>query len=519
MTAILSDETTRDTTARPHYRMFIGGEWVDATEHYDIVDPATEEVVATAAKGGVEHVDLAVAAAKRAFESGEWRTTPPARRADVLDEVVAIIGGRVDELTRLGTVENGAPLRLSAALSVGFPLTHIQYFADLLRKYEWQRPGPVAGQVLHASFTRREPLGVCAAIVPWNFPLVLAVWKAVPAIAAGNSVVIKVDEKTPIGTLEIAKILGEAGLPDGVLNVVTGDGPTVGAHLVAHPDVRKVSFTGSTATGREVMRLASGTIKRLTLELGGKGPNIVLDDADLDVAVDGSLYAFLLHAGQSCESGTRLLLPDSLHDEFVQRLVARARTLRVGDPLDPATDIGPVMSAVQRDRILGYIERGRQEGASVVLGGGSPSGPEYAKGFWVEPTLFTGVTNDMCIAREEIFGPVLSILRYGSVDEAVAIANDTEYGLSAGVWSRDVGRALEVAERLEAGSVWINDWHNLSQYMPFGGYKQSGSGRELGPDALDAYTEEKAITIDLSGSLDRRAYGLVLGTSPEVAEG
>ncbi len=512
MTATLTQEKPESGTEVPHYRMFIGGEWVDSAQHYDVVSPATEELVATAAKGGIEHADAAVAAAKRSFEEGRWRTTPPAQRAAVLDRVVANLASRIDELTELGTIENGAPLRLSQALTVGFPLMHIQHFADLARKYDWERPGPVTGQVLHTGFVRREPIGVCVGIVPWNFPLVIAVWKAIPALAAGNSVVLKTDEKTPIGALELAKILRQAGLPDGAYNVVTGDGETVGAHLVAHPDVRKVSFTGSTAVGRSVMRAGSDTIKRVTLELGGKGPSIVLDDADLETAVDGSIYGFLLHAGQACESGTRLLVPNDLHDIFIERLIARLGTLKIGNPLDPGTDIGPVMSAQQRDRILGYVERGKAEGATLVHGGGVPAGPAYEKGFWVEPTVFTGVTNDMCIAREEIFGPVLSVIRYESVDEAIKIANDTEYGLSAGVWSRDIQRALEVANQLQAGSVWINDWHNISQYMPFGGYKQSGAGRELGPDALDEFTEAKAVTIDLSGRLDRRAYGLVLGT-------
>ena len=302
------------------------------------------------------------------------------QRAAVLDRVVANLASRIDELTELGTIENGAPLRLSQALTVGFPLMHIQHFADLARKYDWERPGPVTGQVLHTGFVRREPIGVCVGIVPWNFPLVIAVWKAIPALAAGNSVVLKTDEKTPIGALELAKILRQAGLPDGAYNVVTGDGETVGAHLVAHPDVRKVSFTGSTAVGRSVMRASSDTIKRVTLELGGKGPSIVLDDADLETAVDGSIYGFLLHAGQACESGTRLLVPNDLHDIFIERLIARLGTLKIGNPLDPGTDIGPVMSAQQRDRILGYVERGKAEGATLVHGGGVPAGAGLREG-------------------------------------------------------------------------------------------------------------------------------------------
>ena len=301
-------------------------------------------------------------------------------------------------------------------------------------------------------------------------------------------------------------------MPPGVLNVVTGEGAEVGARLAAHPDVRKIAFTGSTAVGREVMRLASANVKRITLELGGKGPNVVLDDADVQTAVDGALFACFMYSGQACESGTRLLLPDSLHDQFVERMIERARTIKIGDPLDAQTDLGPVISCVQRERILGYIELGQKEGATLAFGGSVPQGARFEKGHWVEPTIFTDVRNDMRIAQEEIFGPVISVIRYSDVDEAVRIANDTQYGLSAGVWSSDTARALEVANRLEAGTVWINDWHMVSGAYPFGGYKQSGVGRKLGPHALDEYTEAKFVHLDLSGRLERRAYGLVLST-------
>jgi acyl-CoA reductase-like NAD-dependent aldehyde dehydrogenase len=278
--------------------------------------------------------------------------------------------------------------------------------------------------------------------------------------------------------------------------------------------VRKIAFTGSTAVGREIMRLAAGNVKRLTLELGGKGPNLVLDDADLKLAADGTLFGCLMNQGQACESGTRIIVADAVHDEFVGRLIERARTIRVGDPLDPATDFGPVISAEAQMRILRYIASGNAEGAKLVYGGGRPAGPQFERGFWVEPTIFTDVRNDMTIAREEIFGPVLAVIRAESTEAAIRIANDTEYGLSAGVWSTDNQRALEVAGQLEAGTVWINDWHMVNAAYPFGGYKQSGLGRELGPHALDEYTEEKFIHLDLSGRLDRRAYPLLLGTPP-----
>jgi acyl-CoA reductase-like NAD-dependent aldehyde dehydrogenase len=305
-------------------------------------------------------------------------------------------------------------------------------------------------------------------------------------------------------------------VPPGVFNIVTGDGPEVGARLASHPDVGKIAFTGSTEVGREVMRLASGTVKKVSLELGGKGPVVVLDDADLDAAVDAALFGCWLYSGQMCESGTRLLLPDALHDEFVGRMIERAETVKVGDPTDFDTDLGPVISREQRDRILGYIEIGRQEGATVAFGGGVPEGPEFERGYWVNPTIFTEVRNEMRIAREEIFGPVLAVIRYSDVDEAVEIANDTIYGLSAAVWSSDYERALDVANRLEAGTVWVNDVHMVAVGMPFGGVKQSGLGRELGPHALDEYTEAKHVHVDLTRTREARIYDLLLSEPPSA---
>lgn len=497
-----------------HYQMFIDGAWVDAAETFTLVNPANEQAFATAAKGTVEHADLAVAAAKRCHDSGAWRTLSPEARATILEDAASRMEARTEELTELGTRENGITVRLSGPFSVGQPVAFTRAFAALLRTYQWETPGPMHSPLLAAGLVKRQPIGVCAGIVPWNFPLALAIWKAVPALAAGNTVVLKVDEKTPIGALEFARELHNAGLPAGAFNVITGTGELVGAHLAAHPDVRKIAFTGSTAVGREVMTAAAGNVKRVTLELGGKGPNIVLDDADLDMAVDGSIWAFLMAAGQACESGTRLLLPASIHDEFIDKMTARLATIKLGDPLDAATDLGPVITASQRDKVLAYIEGAKAQGATVAFGGGAPKGAQFDKGFWIEPTVLTGCTNDMTVSCEEVFGPVLAVIRYDSEDEAIKIANDTEYGLSAGIWSTSNERALAVADQLEAGSVWINDWHVISPLYPFGGFKQSGSGRELGPHALDAYVEEKAISIDMTGRVINRAFGLVLGTPP-----
>jgi acyl-CoA reductase-like NAD-dependent aldehyde dehydrogenase len=503
------------TVSVQHHGMFIGGEEVDSDEVYEIRSPATEDLVATVAKGGVEHADRAIQTARAAFESGDWSRKPPEERRRVMTRIADRLGEEFEELIVAEISANGATVRQAGGFHVGLAAPHFMHFAELAEAYEWERQIPTADYPTKSmNVLRREPLGVCAGIVPWNFPLVLGLWKAAPALAAGNSVVLKPDEKTPLSLLALARIAHEEGVPAGVFNVVTGDGPEVGARLAAHPDVDKIAFTGSTDVGREIMRLASGTVKKISLELGGKGPVLVLDDADVDTAVDAALFGCCLYSGQMCESGTRLLLPDNLHDEFVERMLERVATIKIGDPFDFDTDFGPVISAEQRDRILGYIEAGKEEGAELRCGGGAPEGPEFERGYWIEPTVFTGVTNEMRIAREEIFGPVLSVIRYSGDDEGIRIANDTIYGLSAAVWSTDLERGQEVAGRIRAGTVWVNDVHMVDCKLPFGGYKQSGLGREIGPDALDEYTEAKHIHVDLSQRLDRRVYDLLLSTPP-----
>ncbi|UFS58325.1 aldehyde dehydrogenase family protein [Subtercola endophyticus] len=511
-------ETSLDSQQIKHYPLFIGGQWVDSDERYTIIDPATGELVATAAKGNREHADAAVKAAKESFESGVWKNQSPAQRADVLERFASAWEARIDELSVLTTKESGIPVRLGAVFGVYSPVADTRQFAADLRRFEWERPGPVLEPMLAVGILRREPIGVCLGIVPWNTPTALAIWKAIPALAAGNSVVLKVDEKTPVTGLELAKALSDAGLPDGVFNVVTGEGRDVGSYLTEHKDVSHVSFTGSTATGRTVMAAAAARLKPVVLELGGKGPNIILEDADLDAAVDGSIWAFMMHSGQACESGTRLLLPESIHDEFVSRLIARVKTMRLGDTLDPLTDVGPLVSDHQRKRVLAYIESGKADGARVVIGGGVPEGEQFANGYYVEPTIFVDATNDMKIAREEIFGPVLTVIKYDSLEQAIEIANDTEYGLSAGIWSEDIEKALAVARQIEAGSIWINDFHCATSKYPFGGYKQSGVGRELGSSAMNDYTEEKTILLSVSTQGSRLAkYGLVLGTPRDAS--
>ena len=498
-----------------HYQMFINGKHVDSEESDGIYDPATEALYATIARGTVADADAAVAAARAAFDSGSWSRLDPADRSKIMVEIANRIGQEMDDLIELEIHANGATVRQATGFHIGYASPHFMYFAELAGSYQWEHQVPTpAYPTLSTNIVRHEPIGVCAAIVPWNFPLLLGIWKIAPALAAGNSVVIKPDEKAPLTLLRLCEIAHECGVPDGVINLVTGPGPIVGARLAEHPDIDKVAFTGSTQVGREIMRLASSTVKRVSLELGGKGAQILLDDADLDVAIDGALFGCMLYSGQICESGTRLLVPDEMYDLVVDRLVDRASALKLGDTSDFDTDVGPVISARQRDRVLSFIDSARQSGAKVVLGGDKPSGKQFDSGHWIEPTIIAEVTNDMEVAREEIFGPVLCVLRYSDVSDAVQQANDSPYGLSAGVWSTDYERAVEIAAQLRAGTIWINNWHQIDPALPFGGYKQSGLGRELGPHSIDEYTETKHVHVDLTQKLERHIFDALLSEPP-----
>lgn len=494
----------------PTYQMYIDGAWVDASEQYEIRSPATGEVAARVAFGGVEHADAAVAAAKAAHEEGTWRRMTPEQRADVLDRIADSMEAKADLLAALATAENGVTVRTAGAFHIGLGIANLRVFAALARGFESEVANPLSPETeASRSIIRREPIGVCAGIVPFNFPLVLAGWKIGPALAAGNTFVLKCDRNTPLTLIELAKSAEEAGLPKGVLNVITGPGETVGDRLSGHPDVRKIGFTGSTEVGKVIQRRAADNVKKVTLELGGKGPNILLDDANLDLAIDGSIFAFLMYSGQVCESGTRLLVPNSRKDEIVERLITRLKDVRIGDPNDPASDMGPVASPSQKKRVERYVAIAAEEGATLAYQGELPDDPAFADGAWVAPIVYTDVTNDMRIAREEVFGPVLVVIGYDDEAEAVTIANDSEYGLSAGVWGSPE-RALAVAEQLEAGTVWVNDWHAGFPMNPFGGYKQSGIGRELGPDALAEYTQVKTIQQSKDDDWATRGYALVL---------
>lgn len=489
------------STKLPLYNLYINGQWHPPTAgHYQpIFDPSTGEVLAHVAQADSSDTQAAIQAARTAFDAGDWATMPPGERSRRLHALVDAIEVRQAELADAEMRNAGCTWRKANLMDIPVGLIHFRHFAKLA-DFEPLEPVPqITFPALSYNVVRREPIGVCGQIIPWNFPFLMAIWKLAPALAAGNTVVLKPASYTPLSALKLVEIIHESDLlPPGVLNLITGPGQTVGPTLCTSPLVDKIAFTGSTEVGRTIMQQAASTIKQVTLELGGKSPNIILDDADLDVAVDGSLWATFMHNGQACESGTRLFVPSSIYDEFMQRLIARARRLKLGLSSDGDTDLGPLISASQLKVVEAYIQLGIAEGATPVLLGARPTDPALAQGHFISPTIFTNVDNRMRIAQEEIFGPVLCVIKYDSLDEAIRQANDTIYGLAAGVWSTDIERAMSVANRLRAGTVWINDFHLINAEAPFGGYKQSGIGRELGTWGLHAYTEIKHIHVDLT---------------------
>ena len=459
----------------------------------DVINPATGELITTVPDADAADVERAVAAARASFEKKSWRGMDPSKRERILWNIGDLLAKYSDELAAMITRENGKTLRESAGADVAPAADCFRYYAGWVRKI-YGETIPVDGPFLN--YTLREPVGVVGAIVPWNFPLQIAAWKVAPALACGCSVVLKPSELTPMNALRLAEIALEAGLPEGVLNVVTGYGPTTGESLALHEDVDKISFTGSIATARRLLQ-ASGVsnLKRLSLELGGKSPNIVFPDADLDAAVKAAFWGIFGGKGEVCTASSRLLLHADVHDRFLENLAGRARKLRVGNPLDPATQMGSQISARQMDRVLDYIESGKKEGAKLVTGGERDTEGEKARGFFLKPTVFSEVMPEMRIAREEIFGPVASAIRFGDTEEAVRIANGTVYGLAAAVWTRDVRLAHRVAGEIKAGSVWINTYNGFDSGSPFGGYKQSGFGRDLGSYALEQYTNVKSVWV------------------------
>ncbi|MBC3191783.1 aldehyde dehydrogenase [Pseudonocardia sp. C8] len=475
--------------------MLIGGEWVDSRtgDRFDSVDPYTGTTWASVPSAGPDDVDRAVRAARSALD-GPWGALTATARGRLVRRLGELLARHADELGAVETTDNGKLLREMVGQVRSLPDWY-DYYGGLADKIEGTTPPDTKPSIF--AYTRPEPVGVVGAIAPWNSPLLITTLKLAPALAAGCTFVVKPSEHTPVSTLEFARLVDEAGIPPGVVNVVTGDGVT-GRALAAHPGVDKVAFTGSSTNGVNVMKSAAEHVARVTLELGGKSPNVVFADADLAAAANGVIAGVFAATGQSCNSGSRLLVERSVHDELVARVAERARTIRMGDPRADSTEMGPIAFAQQLDKVLHYVDLASTEGATVHCGGRRPGDGELAGGYFYEPTILTGVRNDMQVAQEEIFGPVLSVIPFDSEDEALRIANDTRYGLAAGIWTDDVRRAHRVAHRVKAGMVWINCYRTISYNVPIGGFKHSGIGREGGIDAVREYTETKAVWVNMS---------------------
>jgi aldehyde dehydrogenase (NAD+) len=479
----------------PMKQLLINNEWRPAAsgQTMEVINPATEEIVASVPAADAADVDSAVAAARAAL-AGPWAALSARERGRLVGRLAARLIERADEVARLETLHNGKPISESRNIEIPAAAECFEYYAGWADKVMGETI-PVKGN--HLTYTLREPIGVVAAIVPWNFPLLLAAWKVAPALACGNTVILKPASQTPLTALALGEIAVEVGLPPGVLNVLTGPGSVMGQALVEHPGIDKIAFTGDTTTGKAIMRSAADTLKTITLELGGKSPNIVLADADMDAALRGTAIGIFYGKGEVCAAGSRLLVDRTIKDEFIDKLAARTRKIVPGDPLDPRTRFGAVSSKKQLETVLRYIASGKQEGATVVAGG-ERADIGTGKGYFVQPTVFADVRPEMTIAREEIFGPVLAAIEFADLDEAIAKANDSQYGLAAGVWTRDIKKAHYVARKLQAGTVWVNTYNVYDTAAPFGGYKQSGFGREMSAHALQHYTQVKSVWVDLN---------------------
>ena len=476
-------------------QLFINGQWAEAAsgKTFETPDPATGETLARVAEGDAEDIDRAVKAARKAFEQGPWSRMTPSERGRVVWKIGDLILEHLDELAQLESLDNGKPFAVARAADVPLAADLFHYMAGWATKIEGN---PISISVPYMpganfhSYTLREPVGVVGQIIPWNFPLLMAAWKLGPALAAGNCVVLKPAEQTPLSALRLAELIAEAGVPDGVVNVVSGFGETAGAALAAHQDVDKVAFTGSTEVGKLIVAAAGASnLKKVSLELGGKSPNVVFDDAE-DGAVEGAANAIFFNHGQCCVAGSRLYVQRGRFDEVVDGVAEIAKSIRLGPGLDEGTQMGPLVSDEQLRRVTGYVESGKSEGATALSGGGRHGD----RGYFVEPTVLTNTTPDMKVVREEIFGPVVVAAPFSDLDEVAAVANDTPYGLGAGIWTKDISKAHALAKKIKAGSVWINCYNVFDAALPFGGYKQSGWGREMGHEVLEAYTEVKAVT-------------------------
>jgi aldehyde dehydrogenase (NAD+) len=483
------------TTAVEHKKLLIDNEWRDATggKTMEVVNPATEEVIATVASADKSDVDAAVAAARAAL-NGPWGKMSARERGRLVSKLADRLLEKADEVARLETLHNGKPIFESRQIEIPAAAECFEYYAGWADKVMGETI-PVKGNYL--TYTLREPLGVVAAIVPWNFPLLLAAWKVAPALACGNVVILKPASQTPLTAIALGEIAVEIGLPPGVLNVITGPGSSVGQAIVEHPGIDKIAFTGDTSTGKGIMRAAADTLKKITLELGGKSPNIILPDADLEAALRGATTGIFYGKGEVCAAGSRLLVARSIKDEFMEKLAARAKKMVAGDPLDPKTRYGALASKKQLETVQRYVDIAKKEGATLVAGG-ARADIGTGKGYFYQPTVFDNVAPESTISREEIFGPVLATIEFADIDEAIARANDSPYGLAAAVWTRDIKKAHYVARKLQAGTVWINTYNVYDTAAPFGGYKASGFGREMSSHALEHYTQVKSVWVDLN---------------------
>ena len=474
-------------------QLLINNEWVKSVSghRFETINPATGEVICDVAEADAQDVDKAVQAARAAFTTGEWRKMSATRRGELLYKLADLIEQNIDELARLETLDNGKPLSESLNIDLPAVIACYRYYAGWADKVQGKTI-PINGP--YFCYTRHEPVGVVGQIIPWNFPLLMQAWKLAPALTTGNTVVMKTAEQTPLSALRVGELIIEAGFPPGVVNILSGYGPTAGAAIAHHMDIDKVAFTGSTEVGRLVMEAAAkSNLKRVTLELGGKSPNIIFADANMDEAIEGAHFALFFNQGQCCCAGSRVFVEEKCYDEFVLKSVERAKQRVIGNPFDTKTEQGPQVDKEQFDKVIGYIESGMREGAEMLCGGGRFGD----RGFFIQPTVFADVRDDMKIAQEEIFGPVMSIIKFKDIDEVIERANATIYGLAAAVWTKDITKAHEIANNVRAGTVWVNCYDVLDAAAPFGGFKQSGIGRELGEYGLQQYTEVKTVTIKL----------------------
>ena len=476
-------------------KLLIDGQWRDSLsgKTFETINPATEEVIAHIAEGDAADIDLAVKAARKAFDTGPWRTMDARDRGKLMYKLADLIEENVDELAELETLDNGKPLNESRHADLPLVIDCIRYYAGYADKIHGQTI-PIRGNFF--CYTKREPVGVAGQIIPWNFPMLMVAWKWGPALAAGCTIVLKPAEQTPLSALRLGELAMEAGFPNGVINIVNGFGETAGASLVRHPGVDKIAFTGEGSTAKIIMKSAADSIKRITMELGGKSPNIVFEDADIDAAINGAVLGLYLNQGQCCCAGSRLFVQESIYDKFVETLAAKVQERKLGDPFHPETEQGPQVDQAQFDKIMSYIAKGKAQGARCVAGGERFGN----KGYFIKPTVFADVKDDMAIATDEIFGPVLSVIKFKTIEDVIHRANTTDYGLAAAVWTRDIGKAHAIAGRVRAGTVWVNCYDVFDAAAPFGGFKHSGIGRELGEKGLENYTEHKTVTIALDPS-------------------